>query len=494
MLRAFATRLSALTLLSLLAACGSQLDSPDAVSDNSSNSSNSCALCHAAPGWDIAATDLLDHPGTGGWTITATHYDDPSTPGDYVRNVRDGKIEGYIINAAQDRSCQDCHNESSPASLINEEWARSGHGGKLLQQKEAFGENAASTQTIAPGWSYMDWDASNRASCQRCHTATGASSFLSDPANYDSALNDFSYMDSNQNELLFCWGCHADSSGTLRNPGAIEPDGLNDTYSYQGVPVVFPDVGNSNVCSACHSGHGNKEEMVKDRETRAGSSSSHHLPAAGILFSAESHLGYEYNSVIPGLDYSDPQIFAHRYLGLNGDSPESGSGPCVACHMGDGAEHTFEVVTKDAITKEITGIVHKATVCDTCHRGNFEMTPTFLQGKSTQFYNSVELLGNYVNQTYGFTNYNSVPIGNSISDIEAYGALQNYLILEGEEPGAFAHNSTYAKRLVYDSIDWLNNGSINADVSIPLTTHYNAALWFGYTGGLHTGTYSAPRP
>ena len=32
------------------------------------------------------------------------------------------------------------------------------------------------------------------------------------------------------------------------------------------------------------------------------------------------------------------------------------------------------------------------------------------------------------------------------------------------DPGAYAHNRFYVKRLVYDSIDWANNGILDNDV------------------------------
>ena len=96
-----------------------------------------------------------------------------------------------------------------------------------------------------------------------CHTATGFSNYVSNPAGYNPDNNDFSHLsgwtpggNSGQNELLYCWGCHENAgTGVLRVAGAVTA-----VYTYNGEPVVFPDVGASNTCVVCHSGRGNNEE------------------------------------------------------------------------------------------------------------------------------------------------------------------------------------------------------------------------------------------
>jgi hypothetical protein len=44
------------------------------------------------------------------------------------------------------------------------------------------------------------------------------------------------------------------------------------------------------------------------------------------------------------------------------------------------------------------------------------------------------------------------------------GAAFNLHLLT-HEPGAYAHNMVYAKRLIYDSIDYLDDGVLNSSVS-----------------------------
>jgi hypothetical protein len=56
------------------------------------------------------------------------------------------------------------------------------------------------------------------------------------------------------------------------------------------------------------------------------------------------------------------------------------------------------------------------------------------------------------------------------------GAAFNYNLLE-HDPGAFAHNRYYAKRLIFDSIDWLDDGTMNE--SVDLTGYADAITWYG---------------
>jgi len=64
------------------------------------------------------------------------------------------------------------------------------------------------------------------------------------------------------------------------------------------------------------------------------------------------------------------------------------------------------------------------------------------------------------------------------ADVDSYGAQQNYRYLSGEEEGAYAHNNNYAKLLIFDSIDWLDDGEFDGLITIP--AEYPAArTWYG---------------
>lgn len=69
------------------------------------------------------------------------------------------------------------------------------------------------------------------------------------------------------------------------------------------------------------------------------------------------------------------------------------------------------------------------------------------------------------------------------------GAAFNYNLII-HDPGAYAHNRYYIKRLIYDSIDWLDDNNLNSSVSATLnalpdsTTYKQNAITYllGTTG------------
>lgn len=75
------------------------------------------------------------------------------------------------------------------------------------------------------------------------------------------------------------------------------------------------------------------------------------------------------------------------------------------------------------------------------------------------------------------------------------GAAFNLQLLE-HEPGAYIHNSKYTKRLIYDSIDWVDDGSLNYSTGVRLdslpaeTTYREGAMNYLLPSGvLWSGTY-----
>lgn len=75
------------------------------------------------------------------------------------------------------------------------------------------------------------------------------------------------------------------------------------------------------------------------------------------------------------------------------------------------------------------------------------------------------------------------------------GAAFNLQVLE-HEPGAYIHNSKYVKRLIYDSIDWIDDGALNNSVgatldALPAATTYKdgAMVYLLPLGKLWQGAY-----
>lgn len=465
---------------------------------------------------DGGSGDLIYHAGRYTRVISSTHNDNPDTP-DF--------IEGYIVNPRSERACRDCHNVHSADLTINEQWAGSGHGGDLLVSKNQYVidnggvlddgevddhaiENVALYRAggTAGSWSHYDWDSADRQSCQMCHTSTGFVNYVTDPENYDAADNDFSHLagwavddtgtvtSSGQNEMLFCWTCHINNAGGLRVSGAVTA-----TYTYNDAAIRFPDVGSSNTCVVCHSGRGNNE--TASTSTRF---AGHHAPAAADLFAEYSHVAYEY----PGLSYAPPPYFAHDAIAADG------VGPCVACHMnGEEANHEFAAVEKDA-AGTITAI--SADVCVSCHDGEHALfvaqaqvgtmqniwngsaavatlvtqemadeAAAVLEEEAEGYQSAGQLLQDILALANGLSNYSGAVISNSNSLENDRGAFQNAK-LPSDEPGGFAHNRFYVKRVLFDAIDWVEDGSVDGsirDYSGSGTTYqYAAAMhWLGTT-------------
>ena len=545
--------------LATLWGCGSNLDSggdqtgPGTdITDAERQGSDTCVICHTAivaQGWtgsahdDIADPTLIAgcegchgggqfHKGIGEipfpspapaqctavcHTLTASaslvqisdsHNDDPATA---------TTIEGFVVKTADPDGCQACHySDHNPVLTINNEWANSGHGG--------FIATGPVTSTTADAWVHYNWDASfkadgtdadsfpdkDRVDCQRCHTATGISNFLTSPPDYDAAKNDYSHLSgwsgtvtgtilspstwgittpSGQNEVLYCWGCHVDVSEAteddpmLRNPGAITENYAainNATTGTTGTAatVVYPDIAASNVCIGCHLGReiGQNIKNITDADGQLGFVNSHYLTAGGTVFNTS---GYEY----------DGQVYStfgfHKYVGVevNPANIDTGtSGPCATCHMSVASGHTFVFVTKD-----VDGFIedNDSPICVYCHSS---MDAGNLEGTKGNFHTALEEL-NVALQARGiffqnrnpyffvgpgaadasFTNWQSVAtaIGTDNPDAapvdwrDVMGAAFNYNLFE-HDPGAYAHNSDYALKLVADSIDFLDNGIVDA--------------------------------
>jgi hypothetical protein len=69
----------------------------------------------------------------------------------------------------------------------------------------------------------------------------------------------------------------------------------------------------------------------------------------------------------------------------------------------------------------------------------------------------------------------TVPVDTVSDGAYTMGATYNYSAV-ANDPGSYAHNATYAKRLLYDSIDWLDDGIMNESVATSLPTILDALV------------------
>lgn len=362
-------------------------------------------------------------------------------------------------------SCTSCHDSHQPkVGKEHTDWAESGHGD-------------------INGAAWQHYDFKFNADCISCHTSTGFISYVTSgytkPTTTTAAAGDSSH------EVLTCKACHTDYNfkNRVRNAGAVKAYG----YTYNGAAITFASVGKSNLCVTCHSGRGNTQSA---RSTRY---QGHHAPAAGILFNDKSHMGYEFT----GKAYTNSVVFAHGKVGTSSFPTTGDTGPCVACHMdatNNTSSHKFEAVTKNT-AGNITALPTQ-TMCANCH--NTTGFVAAVEAKRVGYIEAGQLLKAYLDNTV--TNYlaakvDLTKIASKTTDGSAYiyadnvyGAFQNFLMggdgtttYAGEEKGAYVHNSAYAKRLLFDSIDWMANGAFTGSITIP-AGYPNARVWFGADG------------
>ncbi|WP_026842684.1 multiheme c-type cytochrome [Citrifermentans bremense] len=416
-------------------------------------------------------------------------------------------------------------NTATPKDTIYTEWAESGHAGKLLASKYAKATALNDARTVATvdavmkegateatGAAFVHYDFTQpaRAYCQRCHTATGAANYLNGPATYNSASNDFSHRTNGQKEVLYCWGCHSDAAaGTLRQPGAIKAD-----YNFKGALAQFPDAKASNVCIACHAGLSSNDSITAltaaaDPFTNVSFVNSHYMAAAGLMYVKIGYTNFVPAATqVPGttgtaivsygqtltsdtdntVDVNSAAVkgkltSTHRKLGtsaINGDSHNTAffvagnldsAGPCVTCHYSAG-NHTLELGQKTI-----------DNVCSKCHdvKTPADLKAFIEEEGSVPFENAIALALKSLKTNYNIS-YNqaaypyfyddNLAAGTAVKDWTRGGALTaaqaeklmgacfNINVLK-RDPAAFAHARTYARRLLYDSIDFLDDKTMN---------------------------------
>jgi len=374
-------------------------------------------------------------------------------------------------------ACNGCHYsggiESGTAQVAA--WSVSGHG-----------------DGQRPAWQAYDWDGNDteppttdHQACQRCHTTTGAANFLAKPETYEPAANVFRLKPA-ANEVLYCRGCHTGAGTVLNDPGPVQAD-------YTAAPHTFPDAKDSNGCLACHLGRESGDSIANSEAELSNTPLllSHYLSGGAQIFSAS---GYHFADQDYG---ADPTIYAHDQIGMGTDarladfeSQYGTTGPCIGCHFStpEPDSHLFRPVAKSADGVTISEIT--ATVCQNCHAS---LAPASLEQAKAGLAALLAVLRDKLTAT-GFVFANNYPYffndndnsyANRVLDWRQgassktigrnnMGAAFNYLLV-WQDTGAYAHNSRYAKRLLFDAIDWLDNATL--DGTIDLSAYPTAAAY-----------------
>lgn len=424
-----------------------------------------CNLCHgSAPGPtaiknpDSAGKCAKCHTSKGGFGISNFNGVQINTQIAHFNNLTGAGYPASFVTSKTTGACRTCHNPHDTATAIAtlRTWSRSGHG-----------------DTTAAPWTYYDFK-SRTGDCNRCHTTTGFLKYITN--NNDSA----SWGDSSDKtkEVLMCSACHQNYSYKLRTTGAV-------TAPYAGGPITYPDMGISNLCLNCHVGRtsGNSIKNVQRNYTSASFVNSHYLTAGGTIF---GEIGYEFT----GRNYNDPAFYAHRYLGTSDSRGKSavaiGSGPCVGCHLANktqpGEKHTFKpyVVAGTALSPTCETIgCHGPTDTRVTPRDQDWLKNTWQAQYQDALSALKYVLANNPYRKLIFTSsspyfsskkWHSVagPESDiSVSGMNNMGAAFNYNLLIHDR-GGVAHNRYYTRRLIYDSIDWLDDNQVNNSVGATL--------------------------
>jgi hypothetical protein len=327
-------------------------------------------------------------------------------------------------------NCLDCHTGTADNAIIRPQWGSSGH---------------ASTTAAA----FASLDFKYLPGCVQCHSTTG---FLA----YSTAKVTAAWgvPGDQTKELVTCIACHSDRLlGTIRQVTPATPYADDSFQSH--------DLSSSNLCTNCHIGTNNGKSI----QVKVGKADFSNTPfVAPHFFTSGGTLqgvsGYRF----PGRSYASYSTNSHRLIGIGNNAGTGNSGPCATCHMSHLDKHTFKAATLDPIYGNVSAIVSE--ICVNCHSASLDATQ--LEASKTEFQNSLAVLQAML-ASKGFVYSPNPPFfsntnwGVGQDGANLMGAAYNYALLFREQ-GAYTHNAQYAKQLVLDSIDYLDNGTFDDSI------------------------------
>ncbi len=455
-----------------------------------------CQDCHGGGSlhWGLGPIPF-PNPDASLVCTTACHV---NMPAPHFNNITTAGYPASFVSSREVGHCRNCHNPHNPTTQlpVNVQWAGSGHGDTTAKPwTEADFKTQGTPAPANPATKGPGGD------CVRCHTTTGYINYVT--SNF-ADIHAWGVASDKTKEVLQCNACH-DKTYNFNSRRSVGQ--VTAFYNYSAAAPInkrlvnfqFPDVKTANICVACHTGRESGRTLQAIAPFANFSSlsfiNSHYLSAGGTVFKST---GYEYAP----LTYANPGAYVHDTIGLpaSASAPLEGTqGPCVGCHMhstvtGVFDRHTFLPVTKDT-NDIITAIA--SPVCNTaCHA----WTPATLQGVKDSYNAALQALAKALKQR-GYTFAGGFPYfsnknwqtnhgatggfgagTNNVNAANTMGAAFNFNLLR-HDFGGFAHNSTYVKRLIYDSIDWINNGVIDGDVAAAIAAlPDDPALKYGLNG------------
>lgn len=377
-------------------------------------------------------------------------------------------------------ACHDPHKADKGITRYHTEWAESGHG---EVSAAAWGDR--DFKNTLSGGSYQ---------CSRCHTSTGFISYVTNNYTDPFPKTTWAATGDKSREVLTCQACHTNYNFKYR---VRSVRAFTAPYNSNKNPVSYDNVGASNLCVACHSGRESGDSVnALASYTNASFVNPHYMPAAAMLFSKS---GYRYYSSASKYTSSND----HSKLGTASESASaatgSTSGPCVTCHIGVSGKNTHTFKAMAVASKTSSGGCygcHSATIADEEEsRAYFARFMDFFNWQLAQsgIYYSSAYPYFYANAagTTQLKNWTTVgPAGGT--GAKNMGAAFNYKFIAAEG-GAHVHNRTFAKRLITDSIQYLQTG-VNTYSYSASTSGPNVNGQTDPNNIIRFSAYSAARP
>lgn len=439
---------------------------------------NSATLATLAPAHFTATTVTFTDP-AGAVNSTAT-YVDSQTQCTFCHDPHDSKLTARFPGMDRD--------PDTGMVAIYADWADSGHG-----------------DTQAAPWASEDFGAPAQGACARCHSASGYKLYLQNPQAGSWAWKVGAAANDPNKEVNRCDACHANFAFVRRNGATNGAGAAKLPYTPPAGALVnnlLTNAGDSNICVNCHTGRASGTGIkTQFANLSSAAPNSHYMASAGILYNI---VGFEqYTTPYSHTTYSS-RGFQHDQIGLdtsfvdgNGNSLGADRGPCSVCHYTDitsGARFSHSLDPFEGtlgLNGSVTGAV--SVVCGTCHAAGTsnQLGAAEINALKAQYKAGIDAITSLLLTRYGivydgggvypyfFTDFAKTH-SNIRWDTKALaggdtrppdsagrrlaGTAFNLNLLF-REPGAYAHNQQYAMTLIFDAIDYLEDGEINGTLS-----------------------------
>ena len=399
-----------------------------------------CTACHMPKTARSAtyASSFLDADGKRKGDIRS-HTMKVVMPNTSVHDVPDTFFNTSLtddsVRTSMPGACSACHKTATAGSAAAGDyelygWSRSVHADYLDEGIGGYGDRINRNDTTVEAY-----NSASNAACVPCHTGEGYVAFLAGEA------PTAHFIPPTEKNFLNCATCHDSAAPAakqhVRQIGAVVfPSGTSVTTG-----------GNSKVCFTCHAGRKSKASVDAAVSTGGvydfGDVDPHFLPAAAVLYGPQAQGGYEYSgkSYFPFSPHAVPS--------------------CAGCHMAAGPAGNWDLGGHTLAMTAGTGL--NTTECIQCHGpvASFDVLGNDRGGTLAILLDLLEtaLAAQGVVKADPFV----YPYFTNITTQAELRAAYNYKFVSSD-PGAHVHNWWYAAQLLYDSLDELDDGSLNGSV------------------------------